>query len=336
MIEEVLTTARYNAKIDPFLNIWTWEVAVYLFLGGVTAGIIFFSAIAQLLNKQKEMPFTASQLPLWGPVVLSIGMTTLFMDLEHKLYVYRFYTTLQPSSPMSWGSWILMLVYPISILQITATFRQGYPRLNEFLQKLPVVNTLANSVFELSEKHVRLISGVAIPIAIALGIYTGILLSTFSARPFWNTSILGPLFLVSGLSAAAALIIIGAKTTVEKHQFARIDMMIIVIELLLIGLLIIGLSTGSRPQMAALEMIMGGKFSLVFWVLFVFAGLILPLMLELVQKPSKTLVLILAPLLVLFGGYMLRHVTLELGQHSHWKQYEIQFDPKLLERLHDS
>ena len=58
--------------------------------------------------------------------------------------------------------------------------------------------------------------------------------------------------------------------------------------------------------------------------------------LELAQKPSKTLVLILAPLLVLFGGYMLRHVTLELGQHSHWNQYEIQFDPKLLERLHDS
>lgn len=336
MIEEVLTTARYNAKVDPFLNIWTWEVAVYLFLGGVTAGIIFFSAIVQLLNKQKEMPFTASQLPLWGPIALSIGMTTLFLDLEHKLYVYRFYTTLQPSSPMSWGSWVLLLVYPISILQITATFRQGYPRLNEYIQKIPVVNTLTGHVFELSEKHLRLISSTAIPVAIALGIYTGILLSTFSARPFWNTSILGPLFLVSGLSAAAALIIIGAKTANEKHQFARVDMIIIVVELLLIGLLIIGLSTGSRPQIEALEMIMGGKFSWLFWFVFVFIGLILPLLLELVQKPSKAIVLVLAPLLVLFGGYMLRHVTLELGQHSHWNHYEIQFDPRLLDRLQDS
>ena len=168
MVEEVLTTARYNAKIDPFLNIWTWEVAVYLFLGGVTAGIIFFSAIVQLLNKQKEMPFTANQLPLWGPIVLSIGMTTLFLDLEHKLYVYRFYTTLQPSSPMSWGSWILLLVYPISILQITATFRQGYPGLNEFINKIPAVNTLSSKVFELSEKHVRLISSIAIPLTFCI------------------------------------------------------------------------------------------------------------------------------------------------------------------------
>ena len=38
---------------------------------------------------------------------------------------------------------------------------------------------------------------------IALGIYTGILLSAMVARPLWNSAILGPLFLFSGLSAAA-------------------------------------------------------------------------------------------------------------------------------------
>ena len=38
MIEEVLATARYNAKVDPQLGIWTWEIAFYLFLGGMAAG----------------------------------------------------------------------------------------------------------------------------------------------------------------------------------------------------------------------------------------------------------------------------------------------------------
>ena len=42
--------------------------------------------------------------------------------------------------------------------------------------------------------------------ASALGIYTGILLNTMVARPLWNSAILGPLFLFSGLSAGAALI----------------------------------------------------------------------------------------------------------------------------------
>lgn len=336
MIEEVLATARYNAKVDPFLQIWTWEVAVYLFLGGVTAGIMFFSAASQLLRKDRELPFTANQLPLWAPVVLSIGMTTLFLDLEHKLYVFRFYTTLQPSSPMSWGSWILILVYPISILQITATFRKGYPGLMPLLKKIPLLDTIAGKIFDFSEQKIKLIAMIAIPVSIALGIYTGILLSTFSARPFWNTTILGPLFLVSGLSAAAAIIIIGARNAAEKHLFAKVDMIIIGVELLLVGLLLIGLTTGSKPQIEALELIMGGPFAWAFWGLFVTGGLVLPLMLELWQKRARSFILLLAPLLVLFGGYMLRHVTLELGQASHWNKYEIQFEPKLLDRLHDS
>ena len=34
---------------------------------------------------------------------------------------------------------------------------------------------------------------------LALGIYTGILLSAMVARPLWNSAVLGPLFLFSGL-----------------------------------------------------------------------------------------------------------------------------------------
>jgi len=129
MLEEVLVTARYNPKIDPVLGIWSWEIPTYLFLGGVTAGIMFFAAVLVLLRKEKEHPFAANQLALWAPVVLSAGMVALFLDLEHKLYVWRFYTTFQPTSPMSWGSWVLLLIYPVSLLQIGAGLRAGYPRL---------------------------------------------------------------------------------------------------------------------------------------------------------------------------------------------------------------
>ena len=45
-MEEVLATARYNAKVDPSLGIWTWEIAFYLFLGGMAAGIMLFAAWA--------------------------------------------------------------------------------------------------------------------------------------------------------------------------------------------------------------------------------------------------------------------------------------------------
>ena len=77
-----------------------------------------FAAVMALLKKDEEAPFASRQLALLAPIVLSAGMTTLFLDLEHKLYVYRFYTSFQIASPMSWGAWILIIVYPVSILQI--------------------------------------------------------------------------------------------------------------------------------------------------------------------------------------------------------------------------
>ena len=330
MIEEVLVTARHNAKDDPSLGIWTWEIAFYLFMGGMAAGIMLFAAWAVLARRDEALPFAHDRFALWAPIALSLGMTTLFLDLEYKIHVFRFYTTFQPASPMSWGSWVLVLVYPLSIALITATFRRGYPNLSARLERLPLIRPL----LDISEDYRRPIAFVTIPIAIALGIYTGILLSTFSARPFWNSAILGPLFLVSGLSAAAAMIILGARDKLERTMFAQVDIWLIAVELLLVALLIVGLASGSEAQLHALELVMSGPYALVFWGVFITVGLALPLLLEIweIRGGARALVLV-APLLVLLGGYALRHVTLDLGQASTWQEYTTQYDPALLERL---
>jgi formate-dependent nitrite reductase membrane component NrfD len=184
------------------------------------------------------------------------------------------------------------------------------------------------------ERRRGAIAGANIPIAVALGIYTGILLSAFGARPFWNTAILGPLFLVSGLSAAAALVVLAARPGGERHRFARVDAVLIALELLLIGLLVIGLATGAQVQHQALDLIWGGSYTIPFWLWFVALGLLVPLLLELWELRGPHALALLAPLLVLAGGYLLRHLTVELGQLSTWTDYAVQFDPTLLERLH--
>ena len=330
MVEEVLVTVRANAKVDPALAIWNWEVPVYLFLGGLTAGIMFFAAWAILSKREQEAPFAATKLALWAPIVLSVGMGALFLDLEHKLYVWRFYTTFQVSSPMSWGSWILLLIYPVSILQILSTLRQGYPSLSDLLARVP----LGNTIMDLSERYRTVIAGTAIPLSISLAIYTGILLSAFSARPFWNTGVLGPLFLISGLSSAAALAILVSRAQSEKRIFTRFDVGLILVELLLIALLVINLTTGSAVHLQAAGMILGGDYTVFFWVYFVFLGLLIPLLLEFWEMRGGRALVFLGPILVLIGGYLLRHITVELGQITSWTNYGIQFDPGLLDRLH--
>jgi formate-dependent nitrite reductase membrane component NrfD len=330
-MEEVLATARFNPHIDPFLAIWDWRVALYLFLGGLTAGIMCFSAWAVLANKEQQAPFTAWRLALWGPILLSLGMTTLFLDLEHKLYVFRFYTTFRPASPMSYGAWILIFVYPAAMALILATLRQGYPLLASWLERIRIGTWL----MDWAQTHRRAIALWNVPFGIALGIYTGILLSAFMARPFWNSAILGPLFLVSGLSSAAALVVLAAREPQERHLFTRIDAGLILVELGILALLLISLATGARMQQEALASLFGGAHTLGFWLWFVTLGLVLPLLLEAWElRGHRVRWVLLAPLLVLIGGYILRQVAFDIGLDVNWTHFATQFDPALLERLH--
>lgn len=330
MTEELLVTARTNELIDPGLHIWTWEVAMYLFLGGLTAGVMVFAALMTILNKDEEAPFATTRLAVLAPIVLSLGMTTLFLDLEHKLFVYRFYTAFQFTSPMSWGAWILLVIYPIAILQILSTFRSGFGFAAVFVDGFAPGRRL----LDFCERYRREIAMTAVPFGLALGIYTGILLSAFGARPFWNSGVLGPLFLVSGMSTAAALVALVAQRHSEKELFTRIDVVLIVAELALVGLFLANLATGSGQQIEALQSVIGGDYTMVFWVLFVGIGLLIPLLLETLEIAgiNKSLAM-LAPLLVLFGGYALRQIMIDAGQDSSWTNYPTQYNAELLERL---
>ena len=329
MLEEILATAHANPKVEPVLAIWDWRIAVYLFLGGLSAGILCFSAWA-LLARREDAPFAAWRLALWGPIVLSLGMTTLFLDLELKLHVFRFYLTFRPSSPMSYGAWILILVYPAAIGLILATLRRGYPRLAAWVERLP----LGTWLLDACEGLRRPLALLDLPLGIALGIYTGILLSGFMARPFWNTAILGPLFLVSGLSTAAAFVVLAAGEAGERRLFTAIDLGLILAELALIALLLINLATGAGMQLQALAAVWGGPYSLAFWLWFVTLGLLIPLVLEAreLRKGAVSRALS-APVLVLVGGFILRQVILDVGQEVRWTRVDAPFDAALLQRL---
>jgi protein NrfD len=333
MSEELLVTARDNALIDPGLHIWTWEVAMYLFMGGLTAGIMIFAALMTVRNKEHVAPFAATRVALLAPIALSIGMTTLFLDLEHKLFVYRFYTAFTITSPMSWGAWILVVIYPISVLQILSTFRSGYPFLAFFVDKLMPGRLL----MDWCERNRTAIAYTVIPFAVALGIYTGILLSAFGARPFWNSGALGLLFLVSGMSTSAALIVLIARQKSEKELFTGLDLVLIFAEIALVALMLISLASGSGQHIDALQIIMGGSYTIPFWVLFVGIGLVIPALLEILEISgiNKSLAM-LAPVLVLVGGYALRQVVLDAGQESTWTSYETQYSSELLQRLQQS
>src|SRR5512140_467499 len=110
-----------NPMISPHLRIWGWEIPVYLFLGGMAAGLMVLSGLSVLMHRRKDWPFAVRRGPILVLPLLAVGMAALFADLDFKRHVFRFYTAFKPASPMSWGSWILLLVAPVAVFSVAVT-----------------------------------------------------------------------------------------------------------------------------------------------------------------------------------------------------------------------
>jgi len=128
MNEIEITSGRMNPHIDPHLTVWGWEIPVYLFLGGLVARLLFFSAYFYIRGRKEKLPTAVLKVPLLILPLLGIGMFVLFLDLSHKLYVWRFYTTLRLESPMSWGAWTLMVIFPLAIIWCGIWIQDVFPR----------------------------------------------------------------------------------------------------------------------------------------------------------------------------------------------------------------
>jgi len=307
MKEEIFISGRDIPYIDPFLNIWHWQIPIYLFLGGLAAGILFFASLYTILGKEKEMPTTVKWAPFLVPGALVLGLFALFLDLKHQLFFWRLYTTIRLESPMSWGAWVLMFITPLSMVWVASYLRELIPSWNWKWQWLKDVEALAI-------KNRKPMAWILMILAIILGIYTGILLSAFNARPLWNNAILGPLFLVSGMSTGVAVTMWMSKSHYERKILSRIDLLLIVIELFFITHMIMGSLAGSQAMIEAIDLFLGGEFTVSFWVFVIILGLVFPAILEILELRGYKVPIAIPAFLILMGGLVFRFIMVEAGQ----------------------
>lgn len=339
-----LTISRHNPLVDPALHVWEWQIPIYLFLGGLVAGLMIIAGVRLITvrPKQREALVCCTIGPLIGLAFLSAGMFVLFLDLAHKFYVWRLYTTFQITSPMSWGSWILLLVYPALTANALTHLPEATPAL---ARRFPVLIRISDSILARTRMIVAI--GIAnVLVGIALGIYTGILLGALGARPLWNSALLGPLFLFSGLSTAAALlhgILVLTSSGEDLPAFADFllsslarlsqarpldqkvgpilagaDNSFLTIELGLIILFLIGHLTSTAVHQEAASLLLSGTYAAVFWVFVISLGILLPLLLQTLELQNRIRHTVAPAVLVIFGGIALRFILVYAGQQSHW------------------
>ncbi len=330
MNEELIISGRMNPYIDPHLEVWEWQIPLYLFLGGLAAGLLFFAAYFVMTGKEKKYPTTVKYGPIVAFIAISIGLVALLLDLKHPLYFWQLYTTIRIDSPMSWGAWVLLIITFVSLIWIFSYLKEAFPKYNckiGFIHNLLGIFIVKNddetwewkySWLDTFEKYAQsnryAWAWVMAVLSVILGVYTGILLSAFNARPLWNTAILGPLFLTSGFSTGAAMLMIMTKNHEERLSYSRIDLFLIVIELFFITHLFMGFLASSQVKVEAAHYFLGGEFTVTFWVNVIILGLVLPAVLEALELLKYKIPVIIPGLLILWGGIMFRFIMVEAGQ----------------------
>lgn len=305
-----LDLSRHSPILDPHLHVWGWEIPAYLFLGGLAAGAMVLLPL--LLGRPGGASRTARRLAFAAPILVSVGMGALFLDLSHKLHVYRFYLAFRWTSPMSWGAWILLFVYPISVLAALGALDDEDAA--ALAARAGPLGRWVSAGRGLALARPALLRQASVAVGVGLGVYTGILLSALGARALWASPVLGPLFLASGVSSGAALLLLFGLAPEERRWLGSAHLGAMGAESALLLLFAIGHATGGQAGRDALASLVRGAYAPAFWGLVVACGLGLPLVVEAAEARWKVRHTAIAPALVLVGGLALRWVFVAAGQ----------------------
>lgn len=296
----------------PDLVTWEWPVAVYLFLGGLVGGLMILVAVFRL-RRDSMFDRAVRIADMWAIPLLGFGLFMLFADLSYKVHAWRFFTTLQISSAMSWGSWILLTAGLILVLRLSVHL----PSTRWFTDERgpDFVRRPLRALGLRASDHTHSLDWASVAVGAALAFYTGILLSTIPARPLWDSVVLAPLFLVSGIAAAGAFVCLFLPPRAHR-RLTPTAMALCGGELVLIGAFFATLGFGTRATGRAVATLFEWPFGFAFWGLVVFVGLLAPLSIETAELRNRAVPVGLsrsAPALKLLGSVGLRLVIVLAG-----------------------
>ncbi len=277
---------------------WRWLIVLYFFVGGLAGGCYFLAALIDLFGDIRDRPLARLGYYVAFPAVVLSGLL-LTVDLHrpdrfwHMLIEsHTFRPMFKPYSPMSLGSWALLIFGAFSF----AAFLAALSEARRLRWSWPLVLRAPGAV-----------GGILTIVGGLLGFfvagYTGVLLAVTN-RPIWSdTSLLGLNFIISAASTSAALLVLLASRRWPFgpgiHSLERFDSMVLVLELVALVALVASLGSLARTWLN----LWGGL--LVVGV--VILGILVPLALQwrLRSAPYRAA---LAAALVLVGGFVFRVV----------------------------
>lgn len=313
---------------------WSAPIYLYLWMAGMAAGAFFAAFLAERFSAEADRRLL--QLATYVGIPLAvIGVILLVVDLGSPLRFWHLFTQFKVISPMSIGTWILLVWVGIAVIMAIFWWAESY-----------LTEATARSLRQTTET----MAWVNVVMSVLLMAYTGVLLAN-STQPLWAGTLLLPsLFVASAVSTGVAILILTAitATAITKSRslvelklaikqifgtsdwaipertvgrLAEADAVVIFVELAaLIGYAIWLASSAMAGAGEALRLLTTGILAIPFWLGVVLLALLIPLGLELanwgkeIGRKAILRAIIVSSSCVILGGLILRAVIVIGGQ----------------------
>ena len=313
---DILSRVNLNARATEPQDSWGWQIAGYLYLGGLGAGAF---AVAVVLDWCGFTPHASSggatsgwawdwpQLLLyWGPLVTASGASLLIFHLGKNWHLFFTASRNPRTSWLARGFLILsgFIVLGVAVLAV-AVLLPGWAG------RLPV--------------PWRFLQALGLAFALGTAVYTGILLKSMKYIPAWNVPQLPFLFLVSAISTGSMGVLVAAtayrwavtdatSATTLIHAIDVSEPLILVCEAALLVLYVRHLIRGKPEAVLSARMLLSGCWRYRFWIGVVCAALAWPFVLDTVNLGvGSDLLGLAAATTVLVAGFVLRLGVLAIG-----------------------
>lgn len=255
---------------------WGLWVAAYIYFVGLSAGAFLLSSLIYVFNVKQLEPIGRLSL-VTATITLFMALLSIWFDIGH---MERFwYVFAQPNfhSMMAWMIWLYTAYFMLLLAELYTVFQNHNAK---------------------QQTIMKILGSIGVPLAIAFHGGVGALFGVVGAKVYWHSSMFPILFLTGALTSGGALLLAIVAwfwpNKNDQHKqlvnfLAKITLGFLLFDLLLEWAEIsIPLWGGMAEHTASLKLILLGPYWWVFWILHLFMGTLVPIILLLkgLHKPS--------------------------------------------------
>ncbi|EFE21714.1 cytochrome c nitrite reductase, NrfD subunit [Edwardsiella tarda ATCC 23685] len=302
--------------------VWDWPIAVYLFLIGISSGLVVLAIVLRRSTPGAgESQSALMRVTLWlAPGSVMLGLLILIFHLARPWTFWKLMLHYSPTSVMSMGVMLFQVYMLALLLWLALVFHTELSALQH--RWLPRAVWLPRWLARL-HTALRPLETLLLVLAILLGAYTGFLLSALKSYPMLNHPLLPALFLFSGLSSGVAVALLaslgrwghGEAGHRERRFLHRVEVPIVWLEIFLLAAFLVGLALGDEGKVRAFHSVVdGGFWSWWLWLGVVGVGMAAPQLVHAYRRWSEARRILWSAGLTLCGVLLLRFFVLYAGQ----------------------